>query len=136
ELNREGIRFITLRRRSEKMLREIYSQPDSAWQRISLPALTRIYRNPKVLENRVTLPGYEGELRQLTVMELGHEERNLRSRPVLPYRRALQHGRDESGFRYATDARGHFAVPHDGPAHRAGVQPLSGQNRLSQFVGS
>ena len=74
ELNREGISFITLRRRSEKMLREIYSQPDSAWQRISLPALTRIYRNPKVLENRVTLPGYEGELRQLTVMELGHEE--------------------------------------------------------------
>jgi hypothetical protein len=74
ELNREGICFITLRRRSEKMLREIYSQPDSAWQRIGLPALTRIYRNPKVLENRVTLPGYEGELRQLTVMELGHEE--------------------------------------------------------------
>src|ERR1035437_5990908 len=74
ELNREGISFITLRRRSEKMLREIYSRPDSAWQRISLPALTRIYRNPKVLENRVTLPGYEGELRQLTVMELGHEE--------------------------------------------------------------
>jgi len=74
ELNREGICFITLRRRSDKMLREIYSQPVSAWQRINLPALTRIYRNPKVLENRVTLPGYEGELRQLTVMELGHEE--------------------------------------------------------------
>ncbi len=74
ELNREGICFITLRRRSDKMLRQIYSQPDSAWRRISLPALTRIYRNPKVLEERVTLSGYEGELRQLTVMELGHEE--------------------------------------------------------------
>jgi len=74
ELNRDGICFITLRRRSGKMLREIYSQPDSAWQRISLPALTRIYRNPIVLEERVTLSGYEGELRQLTVMELGHEE--------------------------------------------------------------
>jgi hypothetical protein len=74
ELNREGISFITLRRRSDKMKREIYSQPDSAWRRISLPALTRIYRNPKVLETRVTLSGYEGELRQLTVMELGHEE--------------------------------------------------------------
>jgi hypothetical protein len=73
ELNREGICFITLRRRSAKMLREIYSQPDSAWRRISLPALTRIYRSPKVLESHVTLPGYEGELRQLTVMELGHE---------------------------------------------------------------
>ena len=71
ELNREGICFITLRRRSDKMLREIYSQPDSAWRRISLPALTRIYRDPKVLEERVTLSGYKGELRQLTVMELG-----------------------------------------------------------------
>jgi hypothetical protein len=74
EVNREGIRFITLRRRSRKMLREIYSQPDSAWRRISLAALTRIYRNPKVLDQRVTLPGYDGELRQMTVMELGHEE--------------------------------------------------------------
>jgi len=74
ELNRQGIRFITLRRRSRKMLREIYSRPDSAWQRISLPALTRIYRTPKVLEERITLSGYDGELRQVTVMELGHEE--------------------------------------------------------------
>jgi hypothetical protein len=74
QLNQEGIFFITLRRRSRKMLQQIYSQPDSAWRRISLPALTRIYRNPKVLEERVTLSGYEGELRQLTVMELGHEE--------------------------------------------------------------
>ena len=74
QLNRQGICFITLRRRSRQMLRQIYSQPDSAWRRISLPALTRIYRNPKVLQEQVTLPGYEGQLRQLTVMELGHEE--------------------------------------------------------------
>ena len=56
------------------MLGQIFSQPDSAWKRITLPALTRIYRHPKVLEQRVTLPGYDGELRQITVMELGHEE--------------------------------------------------------------
>ena len=37
ELNRESICFITLRRRSDKMLRQIYSQPDSAWQRITCP---------------------------------------------------------------------------------------------------
>ena len=74
KLNRQGIRFITLRRRSRKMLGQIYSQPDSAWRRITLPALTRIYRTPKVLEERVTLSGYEGELRQITVLELGHEE--------------------------------------------------------------
>ena len=74
ELNRQGIRFITLRRRSRKMLQQIYSQPDSAWRRISLPALTRLYRTPRVLDQRVTLSGYDGELRQVTVMELGHEE--------------------------------------------------------------
>ena len=77
ELNRDGICFITLRRRSEKRLREIYRQAESAWQRISLPALTRIYRNPIVLEERVTLSGYPGELRQLTGMERGHEEPTL-----------------------------------------------------------
>ena len=74
QINHNGIRFITLRRRSRKMLGQIFSQPDSAWKRITLPALTRIYRHPKVLEQRVTLPGYDGELRQITVMELGHEE--------------------------------------------------------------
>ena len=74
ELNRQGISFITLRRRSRKMLAQIYSQPDSAWRRITLPALTRTYRTPKVLEERVMLAGYDGELRQMTVMELGHEE--------------------------------------------------------------
>jgi len=73
-LNQQGISFITLRRRSQKMLGEIYSQPASAWRRITLPALTRIYRTPKVLDERVTLKAYDGELRQMTVMELGHEE--------------------------------------------------------------
>jgi hypothetical protein len=74
ELNRQGIFFITLRRRSRKMLGEIYSRPASAWQRITLDSLTRTYRTPRVLDERVTLPGYRGELRQMTVLDLGHEE--------------------------------------------------------------
>ena len=74
ELNREGICLLTLRRRSHKMLQPFYSQPDSAWRRIGLPAPTRIYRNPQVLEERVTLSGYQGELRRWTVMEWGHQE--------------------------------------------------------------
>ena len=74
ELNRQGISFITLRRRSRKMLGEIYSRPASEWQRISLPALTRIFRTPRVLDQQVTLKGYEGSLRQMSVMDLGHEE--------------------------------------------------------------
>jgi len=73
-LRQRGIHFITLRRRTKKMLGAIYSRPASAWQRITLPALTRTYRTPKVLEERIRLRGYDGELRQVTVIDLGHEE--------------------------------------------------------------
>jgi transposase len=74
ELNGLGVRFITLRRRSKKMLAEIYSAHPAQWRRVNLPALTRQYRNPRVLEQQVNLKGYRGCLRQLYVMDLGHEE--------------------------------------------------------------
>ena len=74
ELNKRGIHFLTLRRRSKKMLGEIWSKPASAWNRITLRSLTRTYRTPRVLDQRITLSGYEGELRQVTVTDLGHED--------------------------------------------------------------
>jgi hypothetical protein len=74
KLNQQGIFFITLRRRSRKMLGEIYSRPASAWQRITLDSLTRTFRTPRVLDEHITLKGYDGLLRQLTVIDLGHEE--------------------------------------------------------------
>ena len=74
ELNRRGILFMTLRRRSKKMLGEIWSRPASAWRRISLRSLTRTFRTPKVLDERIQLKEYGGELRQVTVIDLGHEE--------------------------------------------------------------
>ncbi len=74
KLNQQGIFFITLRRRSRQMLAEIYGRPASAWQRITLDSLTRTFRTPRVLDEYVTLTGYEGLLRQLTVIDLGHEE--------------------------------------------------------------
>jgi hypothetical protein len=75
--NRQGIHFITLRRRTRQRLGAIWSRPASAWRRITLPALTRLYRTPKVLDQHIPLKGYEGELRQVTVIELGHEEPTL-----------------------------------------------------------
>lgn len=74
ELNRKGILFITLRRRSRKMLGEIFSRPASAWRRITLNSLTRTFRTPKVLDEKIRLKGYDGDLRQVTVTDLGHEE--------------------------------------------------------------
>jgi hypothetical protein len=74
KLQERDIRFITLRRRTRKMLGDIWSRPASAWQRITLPALTRLFRTPKVLDERISLNGYPGEIRQVTVIDLGHEE--------------------------------------------------------------
>jgi transposase len=76
-LNQKKIPFITLRRRSPKMLEEIHARPASAWKRIELEGVGRIYRTPRVLDDRVELRHYEGPLRQLTVADLGHEKPTL-----------------------------------------------------------
>ena len=73
-LEEQGICFLTLRRRSRKMLGEIFRRPASAWRRLSLDSLTRAFRTPRVLDERIALQGYPGKLRQMTVIELGHEE--------------------------------------------------------------
>lgn len=72
----DNITFITLRRRSKRMLARIYGLPSSAWRRVTLKSLTRTYRNPKVLDERIYLKGYgmDKKIRQITVTELGHEE--------------------------------------------------------------
>jgi hypothetical protein len=76
-LNRMGIQFITLRRRSKKLLDAIAQTPASAWRRIELESPSRAYKTPRVLDRRITLNDYDGPLRQLTVADLGHEEPTL-----------------------------------------------------------
>lgn len=56
------------------MLADIYSRPAPAWRRITLDSLARTFRTPRVLDELVALKSYEGLLRQLTVIDLGHEE--------------------------------------------------------------
>jgi hypothetical protein len=77
ELNRMGIHFITLRRRSPKLLAEIARTPMSAWRRVELESVSRAYRTPRVLDRRIALTDYDGRLRQLTVADLGHEDPTL-----------------------------------------------------------
>jgi hypothetical protein len=76
-LNQLGIAFITLRRRSPQMLQAIRQKPPSAWRRIELENVGRIYRTPRVLDETVALKDYDGPLRQITVIDLGHEEPTL-----------------------------------------------------------
>ena len=77
KLNRLGIDFITLRRRSEKMLEQIYQTPLSAWKRIELDGVAREYRTPRILDTRVALNDYSEPIRQIAIMDLGHEQPTL-----------------------------------------------------------
>jgi len=62
-LDEMGIAFITLRRRSPKLLQEIANLPRSAWSK---------FRTPRVYEQIVSLAGRR--FRQLYIRDLGHEE--------------------------------------------------------------
>ena len=71
-LDSMGISFITLRRRSPQLLKEVVLLPSSAWQTVELDVPTRKYRTPRYFEQAVTLAGCK--LRQLYILDLGHEE--------------------------------------------------------------
>jgi hypothetical protein len=67
-----GISFITLRRRSPQLLKEVVLLPSSAWQTVELDVPTRKYRTPRYYEQAVTLASCK--LRQVYILDLGHEE--------------------------------------------------------------
>ena len=71
-LDRMEIAFITLRRRSPKLLKEIVLLPRSAWKVIELDVPTRKYRTPRVYEQTVHLAGRD--FRQFFVEDLGHDD--------------------------------------------------------------
>lgn len=66
------IPFITLRRRSPTLLKEIVLLPRSAWRTVELDVPTRKYRTPRYYEQPVTLAGRR--FRQLYIQDLGHDE--------------------------------------------------------------
>ena len=77
KLDRQGVKFITLRRRGPKLLDELLARPRSAWRRITLEGVSRIHNTPRILDEQVTLTDYVGPIRQIAVMDLGHEEPTL-----------------------------------------------------------
>jgi len=77
KLNQQDIAFMTLRRRSRQLVAAIYQAPASAWRRIELEGVSRLYKTPRILDQQIRLPHYKGELRQLAILDLGHEEPTL-----------------------------------------------------------
>jgi hypothetical protein len=56
------------------LLEKLKHVPSSAWRRVELKNVTRAYRTPRVLDTPIRLKDYDGPLRQLTRVDLGHEE--------------------------------------------------------------
>lgn len=72
ELDDMGITFITLRRRTPKLLAEIDGLPASAWRKIELDVPARKFRFPRVFEQKAVVAGRT--FRQLFVLDLGHDK--------------------------------------------------------------
>jgi hypothetical protein len=71
-LDEMEITFITLRRRSPTILKEVDELPASAWRRVTLDVPTRKYKHPRVWEKNVQLAGRT--FRQLYILDLGHDQ--------------------------------------------------------------
>ena len=71
-----GITFITLRRRSPQLRKEIALVPRSAWRTVELDVPTRKYRFPRVFEQPVELVK-DHTFRQMFIEDLGHEEATI-----------------------------------------------------------
>jgi hypothetical protein len=76
-LDQQGVQFITLRRRSPQLLHDLLARPRSAWRRIELDGVSRLYKTPRILDETVTLADYDRPIRQITVADLGHDEPTL-----------------------------------------------------------
>jgi transposase len=71
-LDAAGITFITLRRRSPKLLAEVADLPASAWRTVALDIPHRKYRNPRFYEQKAR--PLQRVYRQFFITDLGHDE--------------------------------------------------------------
>ena len=71
-----GITFITLRRRSPRLRKEIALLPRSAWRTVELDVPTRKYRTPRVYEQPVALVK-DHTFRQMFIEDLGHDDATI-----------------------------------------------------------
>ena len=72
ELNVQGVKFITLRRRGRKLLKSVGTL--KPWRKIFIPHAKRKYPNPLVHESTISMTGYNGSLRQAIIRGNGHEK--------------------------------------------------------------
>jgi len=76
-LDKQGIQFITLRRRGPAILRELEQLPASAWTRKTLTGVSRQFRHVEYVQTELCLKDVTRPLRQIAVRGLGHERPTL-----------------------------------------------------------
>jgi len=75
QLDSDGIKFITLRRRrGEKMIEEAMAIPADDWEKVPLDIPKRKYPTPSVYEHEIELKKHDLELRELIIKDNGREK--------------------------------------------------------------
>lgn len=73
ELATEGIKFITLRKRNQKLIEKTKKIEKGEWKKIRLSIPKRKYCNLSIHESEITLKGCKSTLRQIIVKDHGRE---------------------------------------------------------------
>jgi transposase len=77
QLDKQGIRFITIRRRGKALLRSLAQTPPQQWKRMRLGGVSRRFRTVRYYQSTVSLRDLQRPMRQIAVVGLGHEEPTL-----------------------------------------------------------
>jgi hypothetical protein len=66
-LNSKGIKFVTIRRRGKNIVDRLDNTPKSSWKTIRVQASGNKKRTLNVLDEEITLNGYDGKIRQISI---------------------------------------------------------------------
>lgn len=74
KLDKDKIKFITLRRRSKKLLAELHKIPDEEWSNVKVEGPSRKHMRLKIHESEILLDKTTRYFRQIAVSGNGHEK--------------------------------------------------------------
>ena len=77
ELNSRDIYFATIRRRGSALVKRLEQLPRSEWSSAVIDIPKRRQKQIRYIEEKISLEGYEGSLRQIAVIGLGREKPTL-----------------------------------------------------------
>ena len=77
ELNRRNVSFVTIRRRGSNLLKRLRKRPEPDWTSAVIDIPKRQHKRILYLEEKVTLSGYQGLIRQIAVKGLGRQQPTL-----------------------------------------------------------